>query len=638
MQRYLAILKQYWGYDAFRPLQPEIIQSIGEGRDTLGLMPTGGGKSLTFQVPALAMEGVCIVVTPLVALMKDQVANLRKRGITAKAIHTGMDFREMDVAFDNCIYGGCKFLYVSPERLSTDLFLDKLCHMKVCMLVVDEAHCISQWGYDFRPSYLKIAEVRNLLPGVPVLALTATATPRVVDDIQDRLLFAQHNVFRKSFVRSNIAYIVRQADNKEEMMLRILSKIPGTAIVYVRNRKRTREYAGLLRQVGISADFFHAGLSMEEKDRKQKEWTDNLTRVIVCTNAFGMGIDKPDVRVVIHIDAPDSLEAYFQEAGRAGRDGNKSYAVFLWSNADEAKLRKRIADTFPPKDEVLDVYEKLGNFMGIAVDDGEGIMADFDIGRFCQAFHKSIITTHSSLHLLTAAGYINYLEDLEMQSRVMFVLTREELYSVERQNPDLDPLIKILLRSYTGLFMEYSVIDESTIANALKIDRQVLYEKLKLLARMGVISYNPQKKSTMVQWPLRRIERRLAFVPREVYDERLSDLSARIGSVIGYCTAQTTCRSQLLLRYFGEEESEPCGHCDVCIAQKRQTGVDSNRLAKCRTTIEHRLADGVADVEMLTEGGLYEHADMVEALRLMMEYGQVVPDGDGRVRLVKDCK
>ncbi len=408
MEEHLRILKQYWGYDAFRPLQPEIIESISTGHDTLGLMPTGGGKSLTFQVPALAKEGICIVVTPLVALMKDQVENLRKRGIAARAVFTGMDYNEILVAFDNCIYGAYKFLYLSPERIATQLFKEKVVQMQVSMIVVDEAHCISQWGYDFRPPYLGIARIRRLVPDAPVLALTATATPKVVDDIMDKLAFKEKTVFRKSFARPNIAYIVRHADDKEQQMMHILNRVPGTAIVYVRSRKRTREYAELLQLNGFSVDFFHAGLPRKEKDRKQQEWTDGQTRIIVCTNAFGMGIDKPDVRVVIHIDPPDSLEAYFQEAGRAGRDGHKSYAVFLWNKHDENKLTRNLAAAFPDKNEIFDIYDMLCDFFEVGVGSGSGTLCDFDIGKFCKVFHKSITVAHNSLKILTNPGYKNY--------------------------------------------------------------------------------------------------------------------------------------------------------------------------------------------------------------------------------------
>lgn len=625
METYLQILKQYWGYDAFRPLQPEIIKSIAAGRDTLGLMPTGGGKSLTFQVPAMAQEGVCLVVTPLVALMKDQVANLRRRGITAKAIFTGMSFHEINVAFDNCIYGACKFLYVSPERLGTELFKEKISQMKVCLLVVDEAHCISQWGYDFRPSYLKIAEVRELLPHVPVLALTATATTAVVDDIQDKLLFAHKNVFRKSFVRENIAYIVRHADDKEQMMYRILQRVPGSAIVYVRSRRRTRDYASLLCDMGFSADFFHAGLSAEEKDRRQREWTEGKTRIIVCTNAFGMGIDKPDVRVVIHIDAPDSLEAYFQEAGRAGRDGEKSYAVFLFNKADENKLKRRITDTYPPKDEIIDNYEHLGNYLGVPVGEGKDQMMDFDLGQYCHVFHKQITTAHSSFALLTNAGYIQYQEDLDLASRLMFVVDREELYSFENQFPQLDALIKALLRTYTGLFVEYSVIDELALARSLKIDHQQLYEQLKMLARIGAVSYNPKKRSTVVQWTERRFPKKLVGLPREVYDDRRLELTNRISSVIEYCTAHE-CRSQMLLRYFGENNPTVCGQCDVCIARKRAETSEDEILERSRKKIISRLSQKPLPVSYLCDAGQFESAELRSALRWMLDFGEVEID------------
>ena len=446
MDKYLQTLKQYWGYDAFRPLQPEIIQSIGDGRDTLGLMPTGGGKSITFQVPALTIDGVCIVVTPLIALMKDQVMGLRRRGISAAAVYTGMSFDQMNVAMDNCIYGACKFLYLSPERLATDFFKEKLCYMKVGLLVVDEAHCISQWGYDFRLSYLNIAEIREHIPNVPVLALTATATPDVANDIMTRLRFRQPNLFTKSFARPNIAYIVRKTGDKEQQMIHILNSVGGSGIVYVRNRKRTREFAEFLVANNINADYFHAGLSAEEKDRRQQSWTEGRTRVIVCTNAFGMGIDKSDVRIVIHMDAPDSLEAYFQEAGRAGRDGKKSYAVFLWNDDDPPKLRRNVTNSFPPIDEIKKIYNSFCNCNEIGVGYGEGFSTTFDIGKFCTIFHYSLTAVHYAFDLLDNAGYLDYEKEKDLPSRLMFLIGRDRLYAIERSYPQLDATIKATLR------------------------------------------------------------------------------------------------------------------------------------------------------------------------------------------------
>ena len=453
---YLAILKQYWGYDSFRGIQEDIIRSIGEGHDTLGLMPTGGGKSITFQVPALAMDGLCLVVTPLIALMKDQVQHLRQRGIKALAIYAGMNREEIVTTLENCIFGNYKFLYISPERLDTELFRTKLRRMKVSMITVDESHCISQWGYDFRPAYLKIAEIRDLLPGVPVLALTATATPEVVKDIQTQLHFSKGNVFRMSFERQNLAYVVRRTENKADELLHILNRQPGSAIVYVRNRRRTKEIASLLQEAGIQADFYHAGLDDATRDIRQQRWQRGESRVIVATNAFGMGIDKPDVRLVIHMDLPDSIEAYFQEAGRAGRDGEKAYAVILYAKSDRTTLLKRIPDNFPQKDYIKDVYEHLQYYYQMAMGDGQGCVKEFDIEDFCRKFKYFPVPVDSALRILTRAGYLEYTDEQDNASRLLFTLRRDELYKLKEMGDELDLLIQTVLRSYTGPLTHYT--------------------------------------------------------------------------------------------------------------------------------------------------------------------------------------
>ena len=452
--RYIQILKRYWGYDSFRGIQREIVESIGSGKDTLGLMPTGGGKSITFQVPALAMEGVCIVVTPLISLMKDQVDNLRRRGVMAAAVYSGMTRDEVVATLENCILGHTKLLYVSPERLASDLFRVKLGHMKVSFITVDEAHCISQWGYDFRPSYLQIAQLRDMKPGVPVLALTATATPEVVDDIQDRLRFSERNVFRMSFERSNLAYVVRTAQDKKQEMLHILRSVPGSAIVYVRSRRRCREVCDIITEAGIKATFYHAGLEHYEKDERQRQWHDDEVRVMVATNAFGMGIDKPDVRLVLHADCPNSLEAYFQEAGRAGRDGKKAYAVLLYNGHDERKMDKRIVEEFPDKQFIRDVYEHLAYFYQIALGDGRGHTFLFDITKFCQTFHHFSIQTNSALKILQRAGYIYYDMEPDAMARVRFLLDRDDLYRLDNSSADEDAVVLALLRHYSGLFTD----------------------------------------------------------------------------------------------------------------------------------------------------------------------------------------
>ena len=591
MQRYLDILKKYWGYIQFRPLQPDIIKSIGAGRDTLALMPTGGGKSITFQVPALSQEGVCIVVTPLIALMKDQVNNLRRRGVMAKAIFSGQSRDEINVALDNSIYNGCKFLYVSPERISTDLFQEKFRQMKVCMIAVDEAHCISQWGYDFRPSYMNIGMLRDLKPDVPILALTATATPEVVKDIMARLKFRAPNVLKKSFVRENIAYIVRYTENKEDQMVSILNRVPGTSIVYVRSRKKTWETAQMLNRVGIPAAFYHAGMSNDEKDRVQDDWNKGIARVVVCTNAFGMGIDKPDVRTVIHLDAPDSLEAYFQEAGRAGRDGKPAYAVFLWATSDAAKLRRRISTSYPSIEDITAVYNSLCNSETIGAGSGMGHVADFDLIEFCQKFHKSGTIVSSSLALLTNAGYINYQPDVDLTSRLIFIVDRSELYSIELAHPELHIVVKALLRLYTGLFMEYATINENDVARMCQITRQEVYERLKALARMKVLIYNPQKHCNLLTWTRERVLDSDLFLPHEVYRDRYEAASKRIESVITYCETTNVCRSQLLLAYFGESNSHMCGHCDVCQAKKREGVFEQEELQQMLKKEDGRLDD-----------------------------------------------
>jgi len=616
---YHDILKKYWGYDNFRPLQLDIIESIGNGHDTLGLMPTGGGKSITFQVPALAMDGVCLVVTPLIALMKDQVHNLRRRGIQAKAIFTGLTNDEISVALENCILGGCKFLYVSPERLSSETFLMKFRQMKICMIVVDEAHCISQWGYDFRPSYKNISEIRTMKPDVPVLALTATATEDVVDDIMSSLAFKKKKVFVKSFKRDNIAYMVRHSEDKESDLVKILNRIPGTGIVYVRSRKKTWETARFLNSKGIPTAFYHAGMVNKEKDQVQRDWQAGIARVIVCTNAFGMGIDKPDVRTVVHLDAPESLEAYFQEAGRAGRDGNVAYAVMLWSGYDGAKLRRATTNKYPEIDDIKAIYNSLCNSETIALGSGQGHVCEFDIETFCNTYKYWGMTVHSSLAILTNAGYIDYQEDIDLQSRVIFIVERGELYNIQMANPDLDIVIKALLRLYTGLFTEYAIINEDTIARTCQMSRQDVYDRLKALARLKVIIYNPQKHASLIVWTRERIHEDEMVFPRAVYKDRKEDCERRITSMIDYCERNDMCRSQMLLEYFGEKNSQPCGHCDICNARKREGSFDSKRMADIENSLKENglLSEIPADaIEYLMDRGMITSDDGVEYTRL----------------------
>ncbi len=566
---YLEILKQYWGYDSFRGIQEQIIESIGSGRDTLGLMPTGGGKSITFQVPALTMDGVCLVITPLIALMKDQVRNLRDRGIKAAAIHTGMKRDEIIAVMENCIFGGYKFLYVSPERLSSDLFRTKLRHLKICLLTVDESHCISQWGYDFRPSYLTIADIRKELPDVPVLALTATATPQVTDDIQDKLGFREKNVIRMSFFRENLSYVVRKTENKLLELKHILDRVPGTSIVYVRNRAGTKEVADFLNSNGIPATFYHAGLDQVVKDERQKAWTDNRYRVVVATNAFGMGIDKPDVRTVIHMDIPSSIEAYFQEAGRAGRDGKRSYAVLLYSPGDKRTVSKRISDNFPKEEFIRDVYEKLGFYYEMAVGDGRGCTYSFSLGEFCKQYSLPVIPTDSALRILTRMGYIEFVDEMDYSARLLFTAGRDDLYRMH-QDKVTDTVMNIILRNYSGIFTDYAYIDEHLICSRAGIEREQLYTTLMNLQSQGVVRYVPERRTPVVTWTRERIDTALLRFDPEVYAMRREEFKERIGAMMEYVTRETGCRSAMLLKYFGEHQEKPCMCCDLC--QERVQG------------------------------------------------------------------
>ena len=581
-------LKTYFGYDDFRPLQEEIVQSVLDGRDTLALMPTGGGKSLCFQVPTLAMEGLCLVITPLIALMKDQVENLRRRDIRAAAIYTGMSYEQQKAALDNCMWGPYRFLYVSPERLESEEFRERLARLPICLIAVDEAHCISQWGYDFRPSYLRIAEIRDLIKSfkvskfqssnhetsaermkqaakqhetfpqssVPILALTATATPEVVDDIQERLAFREKNVLRKSFARENISYIVRESNKKSDEIVHILNRVPGSAIVYVRNRQRTQELAAYLQEKGISADFYHAGLSSKERSEKQEAWKKYKgegTRVIVATNAFGMGIDKSDVRVVIHHDLPDTIEAYFQEAGRAGRDEQKAFAVLLYDPSDKTKARKRIADNYPDEETLHNVYHKTCNYLGVGADSGQGATFFIDMFDLCKKMHLPVFPTYSALHLLSQMGYFSFDEEQEIQPRVRLRVTRRELEEY-RLNEEENSLVEHLMREYTGIFTELQYVH--------KLDDR--HQELVALAQKRIIDYVPRTKANVLRLSVnRQAEIR---IPQDFYKQRKNHYANKLKAMVEYAENKHFCRSQVMLAYFGENDAPVCGTCDICRA------------------------------------------------------------------------
>jgi ATP-dependent DNA helicase RecQ len=622
VDKFHEILKEYWGYDNFRPLQEEIIASVYSGKDTLGLMPTGGGKSLTFQVPTMLMEGLCLVVTPLIALMKDQVDNLKKTGIKATYIHSGMSRQEILVAIDNCIYGHYKFLYVSPERLTTELFLAKLPYLNVCLLAVDESHCISQWGYDFRPSYLRVVEVRQFLPDVPVLALTATATPDVIDDIQEKLRFRTKNVFYKSFERKNLAYVVRDTEDKIYEIINILTKVPGSAIIYVRSRKRTKEIAIELQRQGFSSDYFHAGLASDEKNRKQNEWKSGACRIIVCTNAFGMGIDKPDVRLVIHFELPGSLEEYFQEAGRAGRDGEKAYAVSFYTSRDGATLKKRIKEEFPGKDFVKEIYEKLAYFFQIPINTGIDTGHNFHLDKFSMTYKYNMTQVHNALKILDLSAYIEYVEDTDKQSKLMFTIQRDELYKYSNLSPETDNLIQVILRSYTGLFADYVHISETLLSQRTGLSEMQVYDALKLLSKQYIVHYIPAQKVPTIYYSRDREDIKYLSIPQSVYEQRLDRFVHRIDKVIEYGSSQTQCRSKILLRYFGEKEAKNCGKCDVCSAKRKMETNSSDMNLIIGRVMELR-ENGEFTIEQMVDSTEYSEKQIIEAVRFLVDSNQI---------------
>jgi len=569
MDRFRQILTRYWGYPDFRELQLEIIKSVADGKDTLGLMPTGGGKSITFQVYSLSEEGICIVITPLIALMKDQVENLNRKGIRALKIHSGMSPREIRITLDNAVWGDYKFLYISPERLNSEHFREKLSKMNVNLVTIDEAHCISQWGYDFRPSYMNIIQVREILPDVKFLALTATATLKVADDIQEKLGFKKKNVLSVSFQRENLNYLVRSLENKNAYLIETLEKVKGSGIIYVRSRKGTQEISDMLRKNKISADYYHAGLNNHVRNDKQDAWLSGKIRVIVSTNAFGMGIDKPDVRFVIHTDPPDSLEAYFQEAGRAGRDGKKAAAVLLFNNADKTKLKKHVSVAFPEIKRIKQIYQSLCNYLKVAVGFGKGQVFEFSLQGFAQAYRFQQTMVYNSLKILQRAGYVEFTEEVASPSRIYFVVSRDDLYKFQVANAEFDGFIKLILRSYTGLFNGYVTIDEELHSRKTGINSDTVYNYLKHLRKSNIIDYVPKKNTPYIYFSKERIEINRLKISKENYDLRKEDFTNRVNAVINYATNKNTCRSQLLLSYFGESDSPRCETCDVCQSQKR---------------------------------------------------------------------
>lgn len=565
------ILKKYWGYNSFRELQEEIITSILNGYDTLGLLPTGGGKSITFQVPTLAIEGMAIIVTPIISLMKDQVDNLVARGIKATYIHSGLSIGEIRRTLDKCTFGKYKFLYISPERIASETFIDKLRFMPVKLIVVDEAHCISQWGYDFRPSFLNICKIRDIFPGVPILALTATATPDVVKDIMDKLKFNNGKIFSKSFARTNLTYVVRRTDDKVSQLIKIFWKVPGSGIVYARSRAKTKQIAEALTSHGISADYYHAGLENNDKADRQNKWKSGETRVMVATNAFGMGIDKPDVRIVAHIDIPNSIEEYYQEAGRAGRDGKKSFVILLVKNTDKTVLKKRISDSFPDKDFIKKVYERVGNFLDVPVGEGYNQVYDFNFILFCRTFKYPVIPTHSALEILTKSGYLDFIEEIDTQSRVMILAPKEELYHLPGDNPNLDIVLQAILRTYSGLFADYVYINEALISSRFKIEPQVIYDSLLALTKMHILHYIPRKRTPYIYYTTSRELPKYITIPRNAYESLRDKMTKRINEIIKYAYSDNMCREQIIREYFGETDVKPCGHCDYCIEKKRSS-------------------------------------------------------------------
>ncbi|MFO7867796.1 MAG: ATP-dependent DNA helicase RecQ [Bacteroidales bacterium] len=630
MNRFERILYEVWGYRHFRPLQLEIIESISEGKDTLGLMPTGGGKSITFQVYSLSREGICVVVTPLIALMKDQVDNLKSKKIKALAVYSGMNKREIQHAYDNCIYGEVKFLYISPERLSTPLFKEKIQHMNVNLLTIDEAHCISQWGYDFRPAYLEIANIKELIPNVPLLALTATATPDVVKDIQNKLQFKKHNALSKSFERENLTYLVKEKQDKLGFLLSICTKIKGTGIIYVRTRKKTKELTVALQKKGIPADYYHAGLDAETRQYKQEQWMKNPTAIMISTNAFGMGIDKPNVRFVLHYDLPESLEAYFQEAGRAGRDGKESYAVLLYNKTDIATLKTFFTKKFPENAYIKTVYEALGNFYQIPIGGGKGNAYDFFIADICSKYTLDIIKTHNSIKILEEEGYIYVSESAETRSRVKFLLDRHMLYKFQVENKNFDIFIKLLLRTYTGIFTEYVPISEEFLAKKAHAHVDLIYKYLITLAKNGIISYYKAKQNPVVFFIEERVPLDTLFISKERYEFKKERQRKRLNALLHYTTSKSKCRSLQLLEYFGEKHNKRCGNCDTC-RKRNELELSKTQFDNILALIKKRTSQESVALHQLIQEAQADEEIVLKVIHYLLENKKITYTSAGKL-------
>ena len=629
-ETYRQVLIKYWGFSSFRPLQEEIIKSVAEGKDTLGLMPTGGGKSITFQVPAMVHEGICLVITPLIALMKEQVNRLNSLEIKSIAIHSGMSKEEIDIALENCIYGNYKFLYVSPERISTRVFQGKLSRLNLSLVAIDEAHCISQWGYDFRPSYLRIASIRDYISDkVPFLALTASATAPVIDDIVLKLAFKNKNVLKTSFERKNISYLVRRVEDKGNYLVRTLQKAKGSGIVYVRSRKRSKEIAELLLSNGLSADFYHAGLPEELRDKKQAAWTIGETRVIVATNAFGMGIDKADVRFVIHWDIPDSIENYFQESGRGGRDGKPASAVLLFSPADEGRLKDSIRKKFPPVEKIKDIYEALCNYLQVPLGSGKGNVFDFNMADFVSKYRLPVIETYNSLQFLQREGYVEFTEEINNPSRVHFIATRDDLYKFQVANESFDGFIKLLLRSYTGMFTEFVPINEDALSRKSAASRETIYQYLVKLSSLNIIKYIPAKKGALVIFTEERLVRKALMMSPDNYLHVKEKYEIRLNRMIEYADSDNRCRSVYLLDYFGEE-SDRCGICDVC--QKRnELDLSKYEFDMILEEIKTILGEKSPDAEELVRMIDYPEDKVIKVIRWLLDHDKILKDNNHKL-------